>query len=238
MPTYSAPTTPSPETAALFIDGGAASKFWQSLHRNDNLDFAKLRNILEKYVLDPATGDSIIEAYYFNGRRDDMNAKQTGFYTALSSPPPNGAGLRVKLYDLKENALVWPKSNGSEPVLHPVTREPYVHTVQHAVDVGIVFYMMRSFNNCRWKTLFLQAGDGDIAEPVQHLVENENVKLVLISMSGMTSGKLSSYAREFVDVAQCADYFARPKPIASQPQLSASSKWGWIDTSKKLLLMR
>lgn len=86
--------------------------------------------------------------------------------------------------------------------------------------------------------MFLLEGDGDIAEPVQHLVENENVKLVLISMSGMTSGKLSSYAREFVDVAQCADYFARPKTIASQPQLGASSQWGWVDTNKKQLLAR
>jgi len=46
--------------------------------------------------------------------------------------------------------------------------------------MGLSFHLMRSYRRKRWKKLFRATGDGDFHEVVPHLVEDENVSLVLV----------------------------------------------------------
>jgi uncharacterized LabA/DUF88 family protein len=190
--------------AAWFVDGAYLFKVWQSLKRADKLDYLKLRNYLE------STFDQRIEdAYYFNADSDPPTAKMNAFHSALSYPPPAGPGIRVKLYWLQKKPLFWPVSWGGGPVLHPETSRHYELTQQKAVDVGLAFHLMRSFGHRKWKKLFLAAGDSDFHEAVQHLVEHEDVELVLIGSGNTISGELQPYARAVVNVGDIAEQLAR-----------------------------
>jgi uncharacterized LabA/DUF88 family protein len=190
--------------AAWFIDGSYVFKVWQSLERADRLDYLLLRTYLEETF-----GERIDDAYYFNADADPPSAKMNAFHRALSYPPPAGPGIRVKLYWLQKKAMFWPASWGGGPVLHPVTGRPYELTQQKAVDVGLAFHLMRSFGHRQWKRLFLAAGDSDFHEAVQHLVENENVELVLVGTTNSISGELLPYARSVVLLNDIADRVAR-----------------------------
>jgi len=190
--------------AAWFIDGAYLFKAWQSLKRADRLDYLKLRQYLEATF-----GESIGEAYYFNADQDPATGKANAFHSALAYPPPAGPGLRVKLYWLQKKPLFWPTSWGGGPVLHPETHRHFELVQQKAVDVGLAFHLMRSFNQRRWSTLYLAAGDSDFHEAVQHLVENENVNLILIGNETTISGELLPYARAIVSVSEHAERLAR-----------------------------
>lgn len=190
--------------AAWFIDGSYVFKVWQSLERADRLDYLLLRTYLEQTF-----GERIEDAYYFNADSDPPNAKMNAFHRALSYPPPAGPGIRVKLYWLQKRPLFWPQSWGGGPVLHPVTARHYELTQQKAVDVGLAFHLMRSYQHRKWKKLFLAAGDSDFHEAVQHLVENENVELVLVGTTNTISGELLPYARSVVLLNEVADQVAR-----------------------------
>lgn len=190
--------------AAWFIDGSYVYKVWQSLERADRLDYLRLRTYLE------ATFEGRIEdAYYFNADSDPPNSKMNAFHSALSYPPPDGPGIRVKLYWLQKRALFWPSSWGGGPVLHPGSGRHYELTQQKAVDVGLAFHLMRSFGHRKWKKLFLAAGDSDFHEAVQHLVEHEDVELVLIGSTSTISGELLPYARTVVNLNDIAEQVAR-----------------------------
>jgi uncharacterized LabA/DUF88 family protein len=198
--------------AAWFVDGAYISKVWQSLQRRDKPDYLKLRNLLESTYLRADAGERIEDAYYFSA--DTEAAKASSFHSALSFPPPTGPGLRVKSYWLSKRQLHWPASMGGGPVVHPQTGEPFELTQQKAVDVGLVFHLLRSFATRRWRTLFLCAGDGDFHEAVQHLVENEGVDVHLIGMLNSISDELRPYARSIVRLDERADELARAQPAA------------------------
>lgn len=68
---------------------------------------------------------------------------------------------------------------------------------------------MRSFSKRKWDKLFLFAGDSDFHEAVQHLVENENVFLVLIGTINTISQDLRPYARSVVELDNIADQISR-----------------------------
>jgi uncharacterized LabA/DUF88 family protein len=192
-------------TGAWFIDGAYLFKAWQSLRRTDHLDYLALRQYLE------ATFEERIEdAYYFNADADPPSAKAGAFHRALAYPPPAGPGIRVKLYWLQKRALFWPASWGGGPIIHPESGKPYELTQQKAVDVGLAFHLMRSFSHRRWRRLFLAAGDSDFHEAVQHLVENEDVELVLIGTPHSISGELLPYARSIVHLDELVERLARP----------------------------
>ncbi len=190
--------------AAWFIDGSYLYKAWQGLKRADKLDYLKLRGHLEA-----AFDERIEDAYYFNADSDPPSAKMNAFHSALSYPPPAGPGIRVKLYWLQKRPLFWPATWGGGPVLHPDTAQHYELTQQKAVDVGLVFHLMLSFGRRKWKRLFLAAGDSDFHEVVQHLVEREDVELVLIGTTHTTSGELLPYARSIVNLQDVADQVSR-----------------------------
>jgi uncharacterized LabA/DUF88 family protein len=190
--------------AAWFIDGAYVYKVWQGLRRADRLDYLELRRHLET-----AFADRIDEAYYFNADTDPPNAKANAFHSALSYPPPDGPGIRVKLYWVQKRQLFWPSSWGGGPVLHPETARPFELTQQKAVDVGLAFHLMRSYGHRKWKRLFLAAGDSDFHEAVQHLVEHEDVELILVGTPGTISGELLPYARRVVNLGAIADQVAR-----------------------------
>lgn len=190
--------------AAWFIDGAYVFKVWQGLKSGARLDYLKLRSYLETTF-----AERIDDAYYFNADSDPPNAKANAFHSALSYPPPDGPGIRVKLYWLQKRPLFWPASWGGGPVLHPVTSQHYELTQQKAVDVGLAFHLMRSFGHRKWKRLFLAAGDSDFHEAVQHLVENEDVELVLIGTTSTISGELLPYARSVVNLHDIAEHVAR-----------------------------
>jgi uncharacterized LabA/DUF88 family protein len=191
-------------SAAWFIDGSYVFKAWQGLKRSDKLDYLKLRTYLESTF-----GERIDDAYYFNADPDPPSAKMNAFHSALSYPPPAGPGIRVKLYWLQKKALFWPVSWGGGPVVHPATSQHYELTQQKAVDVGLTFHLMRSFGHRRWKRLFLAAGDSDFHEVVQHLVEHEDVDLVLIGTGNTISGELLPYARAIVSLQDIGDQVSR-----------------------------
>jgi uncharacterized LabA/DUF88 family protein len=197
--------------AAWFVDGAYAFKCWRALNRVDNLDFVKLRKKLEERFLDLESNEKLDECYYFNSDPEPPTAKQNAFHNALQYPPPSGPGLRVKLYWLQERQHFWPNSWGGGPIMHPVRNEQYKTQSQKGVDVGLVFHLMRSYAKRDWKKLFLFAGDGDFYEPIQHLVENENVFLVLVGTMQTMSQELRPYAREIIEIDAIASDIARAR---------------------------
>jgi uncharacterized LabA/DUF88 family protein len=95
--------------------------------------------------------------------------------------------------------------------VHPIRNEPLKTYHQKAVDVGLVFHLMRSYAKQGWTKLFLFAGDSDFHEPVQHLVENEGVHLVLIGAMNSISQDLRPYARNIVELDKVAPEIGRPR---------------------------
>jgi uncharacterized LabA/DUF88 family protein len=196
--------------AAWFIDAGYLYKAWQSLQRRDHLDYSKLRQLLEGTYLDREAGAVIEDAYFFTAELD--GARSSAFHSALAFPPPTGPGLRVKSYWLSKKQLHWPGSMGGGPVVHPETGEPFELMQQKAVDVGLVFHLLRSFAVRRWRTLFLAAGDSDFHEVIQHLVENEGVNVYLIGNLNSISDELRPYAQAIIRLDESADLLARHAP--------------------------
>lgn len=188
---------------AWFVDGGYANKAWQSVAGSDRMDYALLRSSIEADA-----SEAIGDAYYFNCDNDPPSAGQNAFHRFLSSPPPRGAGLRVKLYWLQTKAHEWPGFMGGGPILHPTSGDQYVTKSQKAVDVGLAFHMMRSFAKRGWDKLYLVAGDGDFSEVIQHLVENENVAVTVIGTSSSVSGELAPYVK-IVEFDQIRDQITR-----------------------------
>ncbi|MEF7614188.1 NYN domain-containing protein [Aquincola sp. MAHUQ-54] len=172
-----------------FVDGSFLYKTYPG-----QFDYIKLRLQIEQ-----ALSDTIDEAYYFNS--DDDPPRATRFNNFLMIPPPAGPGLRVKMYWLSKKKLFWPDRLGGGPVLHPADPSVQYELVsQKAVDVGLAFHMVRSFNKRHWTKLVLCAGDGDFHEPVQNLVEAENVELYLVGSQARTSPDLLPYARGVFEV--------------------------------------
>lgn len=173
----------------LFIDGAYVYKTYPR-----RIDYKALRDFIEGDL-----SDSVDEGYFFNA--DDDPPKATRLHNALSYPPPTGPGLRVKIYWLSKKKLFWPTALGGGPVLHP--RDPQIQyelTSQKGVDVGLIYHMTRSFHQRRWTKLVLAAGDSDFHEPIQNLVENENVELYLVGTMASISHELRPYARKVYEI--------------------------------------
>jgi uncharacterized LabA/DUF88 family protein len=201
-------------SVAWFVDGAYLMKVWGGLNRTENLDYLKLRQALEARFCDANTREHIDEAYYFNADPDPPTAKQSAFHNALAYPPPGGPGLRVKLYWLHRRKLFWPARLGGEPVVHPQSGEQFELTQQKAVDVGLAFHLIRSYSKRSWRKLLLAAGDGDFHEVVQHLVENEDVSLVLIGTINSISAELRPYAAAVFELDKEAASVGRPRPMS------------------------
>ena len=86
-----------------FVDGSFLYKCYP-----DSIDYTKLRAKLELDL-----NDTVDEGYYFNS--DDDPPKATKFNCYLTVPPPNGPGLRLKIYWLSKKKLFWPKHLGGHP---------------------------------------------------------------------------------------------------------------------------
>ena len=183
--------------SALFIDGAYLMKASYPHH----IDLVKFRNMVEKDA-----GEKLDEAYYFSA--DEDPPKQAKFTSFLQYPPPSGPGFKVKMYWLSQRALYWPKALGGGPVVHPTQKDPttgqpvqFELTTQKAVDVGLAYHMIRSFTKRKWNRLYLAAGDADFHEPIQALVEHENVDLVLIGSPNTISTQLRENERKFLDIS-------------------------------------
>lgn len=175
----------------LFIDG---AYIWKTF--KEHIDYSKLRKHIEAELK-----DTVDEGYFFNADTDPPKAEK--LHNALTFPPPRGPGLRVKIYWLQKKQLFWPKQLGGQPVVHPDNPElHYELTSQKAVDVGLVYHMVRSHHKRKWTKLVLAAGDGDFHEPVQNLVEVENVDLYLVGSLRSMSEELRPYARTIFEVDQ------------------------------------
>ncbi|MEO8029669.1 MAG: NYN domain-containing protein [Gemmatimonadota bacterium] len=196
-------------SVAWFVDGAFVHRCWSRLQRNDHLDYLKLRQYLETQCAAGGTSDGIEDAYYFHAEGDPLSARQSAFHNALAFPPPNGPGLRVKLYPSEKRRLNWPPGMGGGTVVHPQTGVPYEFIHQKAADIGFAFHLVRSHARRGWTTLLLAAGDGDFAEVVQHLVEHDNVKVLLIGNLDIVSEQLRPYARAMVDLRAIGDQVAR-----------------------------
>lgn len=95
-------------------------------------------------------------------------------------------------------------------MLNPVSGEPNRQITQKAVAVGLAFHLVRSFSKRSWRTLFFFGGDFDFHEAVQHLVEHEDVYLVLIGTLQTISQELRPYARNIIEIDKQAAQLARP----------------------------
>lgn len=188
----------------VFIDGAYVSRVYPG-----RIDFLTLRSVLEREA-----GDVVDEAYYFNA--DDDPPKATKLHNKLAYPPPGGPGFRVKIYWLSRKLLNWPKALGGKPVLHPQTGKQFELTTQKAVDVGLVYHMTRSFHKRKWTKLVLAAGDADFHEPVQNLVEGENVDLYLVGTMASISQELRPYARRILEIDR--------EPLLGELQLKVEPK--------------
>lgn len=193
---------------ALFIDGAYLMKAVQPHH----IDLVKLRRLVEDHA-----GETLDEAYFFNA--DDDPPRQAKFTSFLQIPPPNGPGFKVKMYWLSRKLLYWPHALGGGPVLHPSATNPatgqpvqFEQTTQKAVDVGLAYHLIRSHSKRKWNTLYLAAGDSDFHEPIQALVEHENVDLFLIGSPKTISTQLRENERGFIDVSS--------EPVLSQVKKS------------------
>ena len=185
--------------AAWFVDGAYVMKAWNALNTQTRLDFVKLRKLLETTYLS-GSDDKLEDSYYFSADPEPSTSRLNSFHNALAFPPPNGPGLRVKLYWVQKKTMYWPTQMGGGAVVHPVTGIQYEQTTQKAVDVGLAFHLMRSYSKKKWGTLFLAAGDSDFHEVVQHLVENEDVNLVLIGTMNTMSEELRPYAQNIFEL--------------------------------------
>lgn len=175
----------------LFVDGSFVYKTYP-----DTIDYLKLREVIEE-----DTGDKIDEAYFFNS--DDDPPKATKYNNHLTIPPPRGPGFRIKIYWLSRKKLYWPPNLGGQPVLHPTDPSIQFELVQQkGVDVGLAFHLVRSFHKRHWTKLVLCAGDGDFHEPVQTLVESENVDLYLVGPVPSISPELRPYAKKIFEIDQ------------------------------------
>lgn len=173
----------------MFVDGGYVYKVFR-----DRIDYLKLRRYVETEL-----NDEIDEGYFFNADDDPPRAQK--LHNALSYPPPRGPGLRVKIYWLDKRLLYWPKHLGGQPVLHPDDETiQYEQTTQKAVDVGLIYHMTRSYHKRKWNRLVFAAGDADFHEPVQNLVEVENVDLYLVGSISSISDQLRPYARKIFEI--------------------------------------
>jgi uncharacterized LabA/DUF88 family protein len=172
----------------MFIDGAYVSKVYPA-----RIDYLALRTMVERELR-----DELDEGYYFDA--DDDPPKATKLHNKLQYHPPDGPGLRVKIYWLHKRLLNWPKAMGGGPVLHPTQNKQFELVTQKAVDVGLIYHMTRSFHLRRWKKLVLAAGDADFHEPVQSLVEAENVELYLVGTSASISQELRPYARRIFEI--------------------------------------
>lgn len=183
--------------SALFIDGAYLMKAFYPNH----IDLVKLRQLVERDA-----GEDLDEAYFFNA--DDDPPRQVKFTNFLQIPPPDGPGFKVKMYWLSRKQLFWPKALGGGPVAHPTEIDPktgkhvqFELTTQKAVDVGLAYHLIRSHAKRNWNRLYLAAGDADFHEPIQALVEHENVHLVIIGSPTTVSPELRQNARGFIDVS-------------------------------------
>ncbi|WP_347250451.1 NYN domain-containing protein [Zoogloea sp.] len=171
-------------TIGLFIDGSYMYRVFPG-----QVDYVKFRSEIEKHL-----NDSIDEAYFFNADDDPPNAKK--FNNFLTVPPPKGPGFRVKIYWLSKKKLKWPNKFGGQPVMHPdVPDLQYELISQKAVDVGLAFHLVASYYRRKWDKLVLVAGDGDFHEPIQSLVEGQNVELHIVGKNGSVSGELLPYGK-------------------------------------------
>lgn len=173
----------------LFIDGAYVYKVF-----NDKIDFVKLRNHIETTL-----NDKIEEAYFFSADDDPPSAEK--LHNALAYPPPTGPGFRLKIYWLQKKKLYWPLELGGQPVMHPTIADlQYEVKQQKAVDVGLIYHMTRSLQRKKWDKLVLAAGDSDFHEPVQNLVESENIELTLVGSLQTMSGELRPYAKRIIEI--------------------------------------
>lgn len=187
----------------LFIDGAYLLKTF-----GGHIDYVKLRQHIETEL-----GDTVDEGYFFNADTDPPKAER--LHNALTLPMPRGPGLRVKIYWLQKKQLFWPKQFGGQPVVHPEHSDVHFEqTTQKAVDVGLVYHMVRSYHKRKWTKLVLIAGDGDFHEPVQNLVEAENVDVYLVGSVRNISDELRPYARKILEIDQ--------EPLRSQLRLARS----------------
>jgi len=76
---------------------------------------------------------------------------------------------------------------------------------------------MRSYGHRKWRTLFLAAGDSDFHEAIQHLVEHEDINVILV---GAVDSIISQQRHESGGTGSCRSI---SHPIGSRSSSTASS---------------
>ena len=179
---------------ALMTDGAHLSICWRNIAPGSLIDYARFIERIEAEL-----GDSIVEAYCFDATENGATEPR---FRAMEH-----AGIRVKLYSYSYEPLY---DKLAKPLIDPSTGMPATRRIQKGVDVGLAMHMLASYERCKWNKLALVASDADFAEPVHRLVENHNVELTLIGISGRTSHSLVPYASKRLDLRDLAASITRP----------------------------
>lgn len=175
----------------LFIDGANLSIAWRSVSQS-YIDFVALRAHIEQHC-----GDAIAEAYCFDATE---NGCTNGYFMAMQR-----SGVRVKMYEYAYEDCY---DEQRQRIMH--NGSPVKRRIQKGVDVGLVTHMLDSHRRKRWKHLVLAASDADFAEPVQRLVELDDVTLTILGIPEKVSHTLRPYASGgFIDLRQIKDRIER-----------------------------
>ena len=178
-------------SAAWFVDGSYAYKCWKNVAGGRGLDYAKLREAIERDA-----GEPLRENYFFNAEGSPPTAAQDSFHRRIATPAPEGGGLRLMLYWTDTRKVFWPERFGGHPVMHPTIPDlQFEKETQKGVDVGLGYHLARSYNRKGWDKLYLMAGDGDFGEVVQDFVKHEGVDVVLLGTRRTISSELGPWCR-------------------------------------------
>ncbi|MDD5014663.1 MAG: NYN domain-containing protein [Atribacterota bacterium] len=181
----------------MFIDGAYVYK---SIG-DQKINYLQLREYIEREL-----SDIVDVSYFFNA--DDNPPQEEKLHYALTLTPPDGPGFRTKIGWLSRKPLFWPKQYGGIAVMHPTIPDlQYQLVSQKSVDVSLIFHMIRSYSKRKWNKLVLAGGDGDFKEPIQNLVEVENVDLYIIGTNKSISSELRPYSKKI--------FFLDKEPIKS-----------------------
>jgi uncharacterized LabA/DUF88 family protein len=179
-------------SAALFVDGAALRI--GALQIGIQIDFARLRSWAAAVA--KAT---IVEAYWFD-------ATDTGVPTSAHRAL-RVSGYRTRIHEIQEIPIL---RDGRRQYDRAGTL--IVQRKQVGVDVALACELLASHSRCRWDTLILVAGDGDLVPPLQQLVEQSAIRVILVGSQRARSHRLVPWVEVSIDLNDIANDVGRLAP--------------------------
>lgn len=151
------------------------------------LDYKRLKSEIMRHF-----GITSMDSIYFNAVPHDITAMQDQFHTRLKVAEPDGPGIRVKLYNLKDKTVTCP-SCGTE----------FSVQVQKGVDVAIATAALRLYK--RYDAIVFSAGDGDFEDCLKYLAEYKDKTIFHLGYMNNTSADIQQYCASSLKIERCYD---------------------------------